>query len=105
MKDRLLSTIGICRKAGKLVMGFDAVAEAIKLGEISLIVLARDLSPKSAKEMAYLAGKQNISLCKPPISMDEFWSRLGRRCGILGVADKGLADTIIRTASRVNEEE
>ncbi len=54
--DRLLSTLGLCRKAGKLLIGFDAVAEQARAGGLPLIALAGDISAKTAKEMAYLAN-------------------------------------------------
>ena len=107
MKDRLLSTLGICRKAGKLVMGFDAVIEAVKLGQVSLILLSCDISPKTGKEAAFAAAKSNIEVTTAPITMEEIQFRLGRRCGVLGITDRGLANTVNRTvaACRANEEE
>ena len=105
VKDRLLSTLGICKKAGKVIMGFEAVREAAALGQVSLIVLSGDLSPKSGKEIAFTAEKQNIPVCTAPITMEEIQSRLGKRSGILAITDRGLADTVLRTASRAIEEE
>lgn len=97
MTNRLLSTLGICKKAGRLVMGADAVTEAAALGGIALILLCEDLSPKSAKNMAFVANKHNIAICTAPIRMDEIWHRLGKRSGIIGVADQGLAGTVSKT--------
>lgn len=94
MDSKLLSTLGICRKAGKLVAGFDAVAEETVKGALSLILLAGDLSPKSGKEMRFVAAKHNIEVCDAPFVMEDIQKRLGRRSGILGVADPGLARTI-----------
>lgn len=107
MKDKLLGTLGICRKAGKLIMGFDPVAEAIALDQICLVLLAEDLSPKSAKELVFIAEKKQVPFCTPPILMDEIWSRLGRRSGILGVTDQGLATAVRRiiAAPTANKED
>lgn len=94
MENKLLSTLGICRKAGKLVIGFDAVAESASKGDISLILLADDLSPKSGKEMRFSVAKYNIEVCSAPFVMEDIRKQLGKRSGILGVADQGLAGTI-----------
>jgi ribosomal protein L7Ae-like RNA K-turn-binding protein len=100
VKDRLLGVLGICQKAGKLIFGFDAVREAAGLGQLSLILLSGDISPKSAKEMAYTAEKQNINICVMPVMMDEIAFRLGKRSGIIGITDKGLAGAVRQAADR-----
>lgn len=94
MENKLLSTLGICRKAGKLVTGFDAVAEAAAQGDLALILLAGDLSPKSGKEMRFVAAKHDTEVRSAPFAMEDIHRRLGKRSGILGVADQGLANTI-----------
>ena len=43
MEEKLLSMLGIARRAGKIAMGFDAAAEAMHKGEARLLVLAADL--------------------------------------------------------------
>lgn len=104
MKDRLLSTLCICRKAGKIILGFDAVNDAAREHTLALIVLSGDLSPKSAKEMAFAAEKYQIPICSAPITMDDIRHRLGKRSGIIGVTDQGLAETVQQTC-RICEEE
>jgi len=105
MNDKLLSTLGLCRKAGKLVWGFDATAQAVAGGKAKLVLLARDLSPKSAKEIRFLCEKHKMKAVDIPVSMDEIWYRLGKRAGILAVTDQGLAHTLESAAGRTNEEE
>lgn len=100
MKDKLLSTLGICKKAGKLIMGFDAVTEGVELGEVFLVLLTGDLSAKSSKEMAFVSAKHKIDICTAPITMEENLLRLGKRSGILGITDQGLADAVKRTAGQ-----
>lgn len=104
MKDRLLSTLGICRKAGKLVLGFDAVSDAAREQSLALILLSSDLSPKSAKEMAFTAEKFHTPYCSAPFMMDDIRLRLGKRCGIIGVTDPGLAETLKQSCRACEEE-
>lgn len=106
MKDKLLGTLGICRRAGKLVMGHDAVADAARDGALALILLSRDLSARSGRDMTFIASKHSIECLTAPIHMEEIMRRIGKRSGILGVADRGLADTIKTYLNRrTNEEE
>lgn len=93
---KLLSTLGICKKAGKLAEGFDPVAELAGSGNACLILTAGDLSPKSEKEVARIALLNHIEHRRVSVTMDEIWARLGRRSGILAVADEGLAGAIRR---------
>lgn len=105
MKDRLLATLGICRKAGKLIWGNDAVIEAVTKGQAAMVLLAGDLSPRSVRQQEYYCDQYNIRLIHAPVTMDEIWFRLGKRTGILAVTDRGLADTIQTALARMNEEE
>lgn len=111
MTDRLLSQLGLCRKAGRLVCGFDAVSEAIAKNTVFLVIAAQDLSPKSKKEIEYVAAKAAIEVIAAPATMDEIEWKTGKRAGVLAVADKGLAESVrkILTAqtavNRVNEED
>lgn len=103
--ERLFSLLGICIKAGKLLTGFEAVREGAGKGRVRLILLARDLSPKSRKEMEYIAEKQSIPVHILPVAMEEIWYRTGRRAGILALTDQGLADLVNERLSRTSEEE
>ena len=42
MNDSLLPSIGLARKAGKLILGFDAVSTACKNGTAALVLLSED---------------------------------------------------------------
>ena len=101
MKRNLLSTLGICKKAGKLAEGFEPVAEAAKAGEACLIVTANDLSPKSEKEIARVAAACGVQHLPIDAAMDELHAALGKRVGIAAVLDQGLAQTIRNKAEKL----
>lgn len=105
MNDKLLSLLGICRKAGKLAHGFDAAGDTLKKREAELILTAKDLSPKSKKEIEFIASKHNVDVISIPATIDEIGTKTGKRAGILSVTDKGLAKSLRDGLSRVNEEE
>lgn len=104
MKDKLLGTLGICRKGGKLITGYEAVIEGAAAGKVFLILLSSDLSPKSGKETRFQAAKYSVEVRSAPITMEDMKARFGKRSGILGVADQGLADTVRRICNACEED-
>ena len=56
-----------------MVIGFDLVKQAMQKGETGLVLLARDLSPKTEKEIRFLCGQFDVALKKTELSLDEFW--------------------------------
>ena len=49
--DKISGMLGLCRKAGKLVLGFDITVDAIVKKNARLILLAKDASPRTAREI------------------------------------------------------
>lgn len=105
MKDKLLSLLGICRKAGKLEHGFEAASEAVRNKTASLILTSCDLSPKSKKEIEFISEKGNVEVVSAPVTMSEIEWKTGRRAGVLAISDTGLAEAVKKELSRVNEED
>lgn len=89
--SRALGLIGICKKANKLIQGFDVVVESAQNGEVSGIYLAKDISPKTQKEILFACVDTNIPIVSLDITMDELGRVLGRRVGVIGITDSGLA--------------
>jgi len=95
LNNKLLSAIGMCKKAGKLVMGFDAVATAMRQGQVRLLALTGDISPKSAKEIIRIAAQYSVKhLTIDSATMDDIKRTVGKRAGILAITDQGLADSV-----------
>lgn len=91
-----LETIGLCRRAGKLIFGFDAVKdEIIKPGsKVSGVVIADDLSEKTKKEVNFICNKYNKDVIAPGIEMEEIKGVIGKFTGIIGILDDGLFRSI-----------
>ena len=95
MNDRLLSFLGLCKRAGKLISGADTVAKAVIEKKAILVLAADDLSPNSRKEAAFIAEKHGVPLRTLTRSKEELSFALGRRCGIVAITDSGFADKIL----------
>ena len=77
------STIGLCRRAGKLVIGFDAVVQELDSPKTKAagLVLAADISPKTEKEIRFAAEKHGKEVLKAEFTMDEANDAIGKRVG------------------------
>lgn len=94
MKNRLIDLLTMCRKAGRMTMGFDAVKEDIENEKVVLLLTASDISKKSEKEILFVAEKYKVAAVKTDITKEETGFYLGRQCGIIGITDKGFAEKI-----------
>lgn len=103
--NKLASMLSLSKKAGKLVLGFEAVRESVEKKNIGLVLVARDVSPKSQKEIALVCQKSGALIKTLPLTMDEIWFAAGKRAGILAVADEGLAKKLSQLADDSNKEE
>lgn len=91
MMNNALSSLTMCRRAGKMVLGMDPVKEAIAKRTLNIVIVASDLSEKSLKEIRFVCEKTGIKCFLLNASMDEIWSSLGKRSGILGICDSGFS--------------
>lgn len=87
-KNNIIENIGLCRKAGKLTLGFDAVIK--ELPKTAGIITASDISAKTLKELKFHADRQNCSVKVTDATMDEIKRVLNKRVGIMGIMDEGL---------------
>lgn len=103
-QPNVLSTLALCRRAGKLELGFDTVAQGVASKnpkkKVALVLTAEDLSPKSLKEMQFICSKHNMDISHLPAQMNELEKLLGKRVGIIGVTDEGLANMLKRSIER-----
>ncbi|QAT51139.1 50S ribosomal protein L7ae [Caproiciproducens sp. NJN-50] len=95
MNRRLLSLLGIARKAGKLSLGSDAACEAALGGGCPLVLLASDLSPRTARAVSEAAARGKAETAVLRANMDEIGCAIGKRTGVLAVNDIGFAKKLL----------
>jgi ribosomal protein L7Ae-like RNA K-turn-binding protein len=94
MNKNLLNTLGLCKRAGKIVTGFDAVVADIR--NAAGVLITRDLSDKSKKEIAFHCAKHRRQLVETDYTMEDIQSILGKKTGIIAVLDKGFFASLIK---------
>ena len=90
--DKALSFLGICGRAGKLLIGEDGVSGAARSGEAALLMVASDTASNTRKKAGNLSRWYGIPLVELPWDKDTLGELLDKRvCAILALTDKGLA--------------
>lgn len=94
MNDKILSFLGLCRRAGKLVIGAEPATESVLNGKSRLIIYARDFSQTSAKHVLNAANAKGVTALMLNRNKDDLSLALGKLCGVLSIEDKGFADKL-----------
>lgn len=94
MNDRLLSFLGICRRAKKLVIGAEITAQSVEEGKSLLVLYASDASKNSLKRVLAAAEQNGVTAACVSRSKDELSAALGRLCAVMSIEDKGFADKL-----------
>ncbi|WP_457944193.1 L7Ae/L30e/S12e/Gadd45 family ribosomal protein [Caproiciproducens sp. LBM24188] len=95
MSDALLHFLGLARRAGKLSLGSDPAQESLRKGRARLVLLASDLSPRTAGGVELAAKEKGVAVVKIGATMDEISTALGKRTGVVAVNDPGFAKKLI----------
>ncbi len=96
MNDRILSLLGLCRRAGKLVIGADPTIDSINSGKARAVIYTGDFSKNSIKPVLSASHKTNVKVLCINRSKDELSLALGKLCGVVSVEDKGFAEKLIQ---------
>lgn len=91
---KLTGLLSICRKAGKMAMGFDPMLEALAGRKASGVITTEDISPKTYKEVCFHCGKKQIPVCPVPLTQAEIGAATGRNSAVIAILDKGFFDRI-----------
>jgi ribosomal protein L7Ae-like RNA K-turn-binding protein len=98
--NKVLGALTMARKAGKLVLGFDAVKDTLTAKTAKAVVIAADISPKTEKEVRFFCGRAAVDIIKTTLTMDDLGRALSKktakRSGVISVTDSGLAG-LVRT--------
>ena len=89
-----MQTVTLCRRADKLVIGFDAVAAELASLKFGGVVLASDVSAKTEKEIRFYAENHGKEVLKAAFSMDEARDAFGKRVGVFLIRDEGLFGSV-----------
>ena len=92
--DKFLSMLGICRKAGRMCIGYNDTAEAVRKGKTILIYIASDLSQKTEKELLFITKDKPIEVVRTRYDMATLSHAIGIKTGVIAINDQGFAEAL-----------
>jgi len=105
-RQKVLSLLGLCRKAGKAGFGHDAALSAVRSNSAHLCLLSQDASERLEKEFRRVcAGDgRKIAVQRLPMSMEEIGAATGLPSAVLTINDMGFCELIAQQISSCGED-
>ena len=97
MSKELLSTLGLCKRAGMLEAGEEPVESAARARDVRLLLLAQDAAENTARRAEHFAQMGQCILVSVPFTKEELGRAVGREsCALAGITDVGFACAVAR---------
>jgi ribosomal protein L7Ae-like RNA K-turn-binding protein len=94
--NKLLSLLGLAKRAQKVIVGTDAVISKLQANKLYLIFVAKDSSLATIDKIEKKAFYYNVKVIKS-FTSDEISKCIGSNNNkVLGIADKGFADAMLK---------
>ena len=85
---------------GKVISGMDAVISEIQKHKVKLVIIAKDTSEKSKKNIKYVCTNNNINVIELS-TVEELGHVIGKKQrAIIGITDKNFSDGILKKCNR-----
>lgn len=96
-KNKILSMLGLARRAGRLSMGHDMALKSLHAGKAKMILFACDSSERLRREFQVTTEKNKISVPVfiPPVTISEIHYSCGYKAGVITVDDENFSKKII----------
>lgn len=95
MNDKFLQFLGIAKKAGKLLEGYNKCEEAIKKGKLDILILSKEISQNTRDKFIRYCEKDNVVIVDK-YSKDELKAQLGLNdINVIGIGDKKMSEKLI----------
>ncbi len=90
-QQKTVNLLTICFRAGRVIMGFDAVKEAALKGSISCVLVTDDISTKTLKEVKFFCNNTFTNIFKIDLESYDMYKAIGKEVVVVGIADYGFA--------------
>lgn len=90
-QQKAINLLTMCRKSGRVIMGFDAVKEAAIEKGVSCVIVADNISLKTLKEVKFFCSNTGTKIIKIGIGSDDVFDALGKEAVVMAIADYGFA--------------
>lgn len=102
---KLLSLLGMCRKAGRLSCGHDSAIGSVRSNIAKLCLLSSDSSERLRKEIERETGYdgKNVPTAVLFSTMEEIGSATGLKSAVVTINDEGFAKAMLKLLNTTGE--
>ncbi len=100
-QDKILTLLGFCRKAGKLIVGTEKVTELVKSGVTCLVMVASDISEKTEKELRFFAKNGKAVVIRLAYDCEMVGHATATSAGIFATTDKEFCKAILQGGNNI----
>ncbi len=96
MNNKFLFMLGLCRKAGKLIIGTDLVTKSLPSKKTYLVIYTCDASGNTEKKITDKCNFYGVECIKAPFSSLEISGAIGKSGAVcsLGITDLNFASEL-----------
>ena len=91
--DKALHLLSLARRAGRVALGYDAVAEAVQKRKALLVLLSSALSERTRRNVTRIC-EGSVPLRMIATEPETIAKYLGKAVGVIAIADPNLAAAI-----------
>ena len=90
MNKAFLNFLGIAIRARKVISGTELTVTGIRNGEVKLVIMAEDCSPRTKKDLHNKASYYNVPVVDT-LNSNELKMAIGKDRKVMGITDLGFA--------------
>lgn len=95
--NKLLSSIGLARKAGKVLLGADVVCDAAKGGKVKLILVSEGASENTKRRIRECSETAKVKMTVVEAETEALGAAVGKRpLACVGITDENFVKLIER---------
>lgn len=94
-QQKALNLLGLATRARKLISGEDQVLQAIQKQKATLVIVTKDISPKSKDKLMNKCAYYEIPFAQEFLS-DELSLAIGKNRSILALTDAGFTKSLLQ---------
>lgn len=103
--DKVLSLLGLARRAGRVTLGFDAVCASVMKNESRLILAAADVSEGTMRKLRNHLSQTESNIIEIPYTQEQINAAIGKPVRLISINDSGFAKRLTELLDNSNGEE
>lgn len=95
MRNDFLQFLGLAKRAGKVLEGYNKCEESIKEHNVYLIILSEDVSSNTLNKFLNYGNKYSIEVIKKYSEMELGYAVGRQKIKVMGITDKNMSEKLI----------